>query len=184
MVKDPPSSWFVKDCLDFIANCKSLCRLTSRTRKNKAPDHTSSLCIPFLRACFISKTTISKPEQINSNCSVIITRGPSTLSQLGEESAPPHLMRFAFVPTVSFLSRHHRKHHYLSSNPLHAKLAVAHNTLVFWNSSVCLFTMFSRTQCTRWEKMRSLKSQHFRSGPFVTWDCKDYRRGLLANTET
>lgn len=145
MVKDSPSSWFVKDCLDFIANCKSLCRLTSRTRKNKVPDHTSSLCIPFLRACFISKTTNSKPEQINSNCSVIITRGPSSLSQLGEDSTQPHLMRFSFVPTFSFLLHHHQNHHYQSNNLLHAKLAFAHHTLFFCNSCVCQFTTFSRT---------------------------------------
>lgn len=122
MAKDSPSSWFVKDCLDFIANCESLCRLTSRTRKNQVPNHRSSLCIPFLRACFISKPTNSKPEQINSNCPVIITWGPASLSQLGGDSKRPHLMRFSFVPALSVPSWLHQEHHHQPSNLQGAKL--------------------------------------------------------------
>lgn len=129
MAKDSPSSWFVKDCLAFIANCKSLCRLTSPTRKNQVPNHRSSLCIPFLEACFISKPTNSKPEQNNSNCSVIITWGPASLSQLRGDSKQPHLRRFSFVPALSVLSWLHQKDPHQPSNPQGAKITLANDHL-------------------------------------------------------
>lgn len=145
MAEDSPRSWFVKGCLDFIANCKSLCRLTS-TRENQVPTHRSSLCIPFLRACFMSKPTNPKPEQISSNCSVIITWGPASLSQLGGDSKQPHLMRFSFVPDLSVLSWLHQKHHHQPKNLQGAKLDLANDHLLC--SSVgaadwCWFITFS-----------------------------------------
>lgn len=174
MAEDSPSSWFVKDCLDFIANCKSLCRLTSRTRKNQVPNHRSSLSIPFLRACFISKPTNSKPEQINSNCSVIITWGPASLSQLGGGSKQPDLRRVSFVPALSALSCLHQKH-----NPnLRCQIGFSQwpSPLLFGVGCrfMLIYHIFIQVTHIPHENEITLKRINTsKIGPFITWNGED-----------
>lgn len=178
MAKDSPSSWFVKDCLDFIANCKSLRRLTSHTRKNQVPHH-RSLCIPFLRACFISKPANSKPEQINSNCSVMITWGPASLGQLGGDSKQPHLMRFSFVPALSVLSWLHQEHHHQPSDLQDAKLTLANDhlsPLFFCKGCQVMLIYHIFIEATHIPDKNEITLKRINTSkvePFITWNCED-----------